>query len=295
MSWNTEDYPVPIQRVIRRKDDGLILQVFNIFNYRTMITKMDLTPPKGIFCSDLVSLDELRSLHDVDMIFPKRFSVRIDASTTSQQLWQSVHLRYHATDKRKLIRYDYKLEDNNLITIIYDVSSNISRSYKINRRTGLCFIDESTEIILIKSVLHDPIETLIKYEDILLTNPFKQFFQYTGQRRCRGSILCEIYIGQMFEFPSDPEENWFITNIEWGWSKQNQYNYPIYLDLNLYQHINGYPANIHYEFYDYHPEVYLNEFDVNLCYRSNRLKYQHLAFQLKLLTDKIENHLINRY
>lgn len=296
MTWNTDVYPVPIQRVIKRKDDSLILQVLNIFNYRTIITKIDLTPPKGIFCPDLVRIDELRSLHDVGMIFPKRFSVRIDASTTSQQLWQSVHLRYHVANKRKLIRYDYTLDDNTLnpITIIFDISSNVSRLYQINRRTGLCSINESTEIIFMKSVLHHPIETLIKYEDLLLTDPPKQFFQYTGRSPCRGSILCEIYIGQMFEFPSDPEEDWLIANMEWGWSKQDQYDYPVYLDLNLYQDINGYPANIHYEFYDYHPEVYLNEFDVNLCYRSNRLEYQHLAFQLKIITNDLENHLINR-
>jgi hypothetical protein len=255
---------------------------------------MDLIPPKGIFCPDLIPIDKLQSLHDVGMVFPKRFSVRIDASTSAQQLWRSVHLRYHATDKRKLIRHDYTEDDDTPIAIIYDTSSNNSRSYRIDRHTGLCFIDESTEVMLTHSVLHDPIGALIKYEDILLTNPFKQFFQYTGQRPCRGSIVCDVYIGQMFEFPSDPEEDWLITNIEFGWSKQEQLDYPVYLDLNLYHDINGYPANVHYEFYDYHPKVYLNEFDVNLCYRSNQLEYQHLAFQLKIQTNEIENHLNNR-
>ena len=294
MTWDTDDYPVPIQRVIKRKDDGLILQVFNVFNYRPRITKTDLlVPPKGIFCPDLVPINELRSLHDVGMVFPQRFSVRIDASTTSQHFWQSVHLRYYATDQRKLIRYDYTTEENDLLTIIFDTSLNISRLYKINRRTGLCLIDASTEIILIRSVLHEPIETLIKYEDILLTNPFQKFFQYTGQRACRGSIVCEVYIGQIFDFPWDPEETWSMTNMEWAWSKENQQDYPVYLDLNLYQDGHGYPANIHYEFYDYHPEVDLNEFDVNLCYRSNRLEYQHLAFQLKITTD-IDSDWINR-
>jgi hypothetical protein len=299
MPWNSSNFTIPIQRIIKRKDDGLILQILNIFNYKTRITKRDLIPPKGIFCKDLISVDKLIDLQNINMTFPKKFSVRIDISTSFQQLWQSVHLRYLLTNERKLIRYDYTPSENTLnpITIILDYSQNISRLYKIDRRTGSCMINESTEIILMTSIIHNPIETLIKYEDILLSNPPKRFFQYTGKRSCRGSILCEIYIGQMSLFPSDSENTWLATNIEWGWSKRDiinedsSYNYPIYLDLNLYREINEFPVNIHYEFYDYRLNVYLNEFDVNLCYRSNQLEYQHLAFQLKI---KNENNLINQ-
>ena len=71
-----------------------------------------------------------------------------------------------------------------------------------------------------------------------------------------------------------------------------------YLNLNLYKKLNEPPSNVHYEFYDYRTDVHMNEFDVNLCYRSNQLWYQHVAFQLKITNqptpDGIENPSINR-
>ena len=76
------------------------------------------------------------------------------------------------------------------------------------------------------------------------------------------------------------------------------YDYPVYLNLNLYRRTNGPPANVHYEFYDYRTDVHLNEFDLSLCYRSNQLWYQHLAFQLRIINqqtpDGTENSSINR-
>ncbi|CAF2817251.1 unnamed protein product [Rotaria sp. Silwood2] len=275
MPWNSNNYTIPIQRIIKRKDNGIILEILNIFSYKTRIIKTDLIPPKSIFCNDLIPTDQLISLQDIGIKFPDKFSVRIDASTSFQQLWHSVHLHYYLTDERKLIRYDYTPFDNTQNSIT--------------------------------SILHNPIETLIKYEDILLSNPPKQFFQYIGNRPCRGSILCTILIGQMSQFPLDSDENWLVTNIEWGWSKRNiydddnnntPYDYPVYLNLNLYRNINEPAANVHYEFYDYRTDVYLNEFDINLCYRSNQLWYLHLAFQLKIrnqsTTNDIENISINR-
>ncbi|CAF2347750.1 unnamed protein product [Rotaria sp. Silwood2] len=308
MPWNSNNYTIPIQRIIKRKDNGIILEILNIFSYKTRIIKTDLIPPKSIFCNDLIPTDQLISLQDIGIKFPDKFSVRIDASTSFQQLWHSVHLHYYLTDERKLIRYDYTPFDNtqNSITMILDYSENASCSYKIDRRTGLCIINESIAMNSLTSILHNPIETLIKYEDILLSNPPKQFFQYTGNRPCRGSILCTILIGQMSQFPLDSDENWLVTNIEWGWSKRNiydddnntPYDYPVYLNLNLYRNINEPAANVHYEFYDYRTDVYLNEFDINLCYRSNQLWYLHLAFQLKIrnqsTTNDIENISINR-
>jgi hypothetical protein len=306
MPWNPHGFAIPVQRLIKRKDDRIVLQILNIFSYKSMITRTDLTPPRGIFCADLIPSGELLSLQDNGMVFPNKFSVRIDASSTSQQLWHSVHFRYHLSNERKLIRYDYTPTDNTLspITFILDMSDDVLRSYRIDRRTGSCVINDSVEIVLTTSILHNPIEALMKYENLLISNPPHRLFQYTGDRPCRGGISCTIYVGQMSLFPTDPEEDWLATNIEWGWSKRNMnenstsYDYPVYLNLNLYRKTNGPPANVHYEFYDYRTDVHLNEFDVNLCYRSNQLWYQHLAFQLKITNqptpDGIDNVAINR-
>ena len=75
MPWNYHNYTIPIQRIIKRKDDGFILQILNIFSYKTIITKTDLTPPKGIFCKNLIPINELISLQDIDMIFSNKFNV----------------------------------------------------------------------------------------------------------------------------------------------------------------------------------------------------------------------------
>ncbi|CAF4951132.1 unnamed protein product, partial [Rotaria socialis] len=80
---------------------------------------------------------------------------------------------------------------------------------------------------------------------------------------CRGSILCSTFIGQISSFPLDSDDNWLSTNIEWGWSKrfiddsESNYDYPVYLNLNLYKNMNEPPANVHYEFYDYRTDVHL--------------------------------------
>ncbi|CAF0809093.1 unnamed protein product [Adineta steineri] len=307
MPWNPENFSIPVQIIKRQKSDGVILEVTNIFSYKTIITKTHLiSPPSGIFCVNLTAADDLISLQDVGINFPERFSVRIDVSSTSQFLWHSVHLRYLSLNGQKFIRYDYTPFDNtqNPVTIILDNTDGVQRSYKIDRHTGSCIINDSVEIVLTSSVLHNPIETLIKYESLLLTNPPHHIFQYTGNRQCRGSILCSIFVAQLSGFPTDSQEDWTMTNIEWGWSKRNidhndsPYDYPVHLNLNLYRKNSEPPATIHYEFYDYHTEVHLNEFDVNLCYRSNQLWYNHLAFQLKITnqstTDGIENVIINR-
>ena len=111
-------------------------------------------------------------------------------------------------------------------------------------------------------------------------------------------------MGQLLSFPPDSQDDWLKTSLEWGWSKHDidddgaPYDYPVSLNLNLYRKIAGPPANVHYEFYDYRTDVYLSEFDVSLCYRSNQLWYNHLAFQLKLTNqptpEGLENPAINR-
>ncbi|UJR27449.1 hypothetical protein I4U23_008738 [Adineta vaga] len=306
MPWNPEKYTIPIQSILKRKSDGAILQVMNIFSYKTMLTSTAFVLPSGIFCEKLIPADDLLSLQDIGINFPEKFSVRIDASSTSQHLWHTVHLRYYSSNESKFIRYDYTPFDNtqNPVTIILDYTEGSSRSYKIDRRTGSCIINDSVEIVLMTSILHNPIETLIKYQNLLLTNPPHRIFQSTGSRTCRGSMICSIFVGQLPLFPLDLQEDWLKTTLEWGWSKPNiddantPYDYPVYLNLNLYRKTGGPPANVRYEFYNYDRNVYFNEFDINLCYRSNQLWYKHLAFQLKIIgqptSDGLENGIIHR-
>ena len=306
MPGTTPEYSIPIQRLVKSKEDGTVLQALNVFHYKTLITKTDLTPPKGIFCPDLIADDDLLSLQDFGMTFPAQFSVRIDASTTNRQLWQSVHLRYYSVSDKKLIRYDDTPTDGtqNPRTILLDYFDGGSRAYQIDRRTGSCLIKQSAEIILATSIIHNPIEALIKHEGLLLSNPLHKLFQYVGNRSCRGSLMCSIFVGRMSSFPPNSDTSWYATNVEWGWSKRDidnpssPYDYPVYLNLNLYSACNEPPATVHYEFYDYRTDIYLDEFDINLCYRSNQLLYQHLAFRLQVTNstsnDAIESNSIDR-
>ncbi|CAF0759747.1 unnamed protein product [Adineta ricciae] len=306
MPWNPESYTIPVQSLLKRKSDGVVLQVMNIFNYQITLTSTAFVLPGGIFCENLVPADDLSSLQDVGMNFPDRFRVRIDASSTSQLLWHSVNFRYYSSNEDKFIRYDYTPFDNtkNPVTIIIDYTQGASRSYKIDRRTGSCIINDSVEIVLATSVLHNPIEMLIKYQNLLMTNPPHRMFQSTGSRACRGSMNCSTLVGQIPLFPPDIQEEWLKTDVEWAWSKRNidipssPYDYPVSLNLNLYKNTGGPPANVHYEFYDYDTNVYLNEFDINLCYRSNQLWYNHLAFKLKITgqptSDGLEASTIHR-
>ena len=64
MPWNPHGFTIPVQRLTKRKEDGIILQILNIFSYKPMITRTDLTPPRGIFCENLVPANELLSLQD---------------------------------------------------------------------------------------------------------------------------------------------------------------------------------------------------------------------------------------
>lgn len=306
MPWNSTVYSVPIQRITKRKTDGFISEVLNVFNYKTQITKTDLSRPKGVFCHGFIPDDQLIKLEDFGIKLPDKFGIRVDASTSVQQLWHTAHLYYHVTSERKLIRYDYKSFDNTLnpMTIILDDTQDAPRLYTIDRRTGSCMINETSGLLSFLSILRQPIESLIKYNDFFLSTAPK-LFQYTGTSPCRGSILCANFIGQMAGFPIDLDDDWLFTNIGWGWSKRyidnknSSYDYPVYLDLSLNKGSNEPPANVHYEFYDYRTDIDLNEFDVSLCYRSNQLRYQHLAFQLRIVeqatTDGIEFSSINRY
>ena len=270
MPWNTENFTVPIQRLIRRKDDGLVLQILNIFSYKTKIIKHDLTPPKGIFCSDTVHSNELISLQDIGMIFPTKFSVRIDISTTAEQFWQTIHLRYYFINQQKFIQYDFITSDQTSkpLSLIFIYSNdNSMQIYEINRRTGFCQMKTSNDWSSIKSYLHNPIDFLIQHSDILLFNPPKDFFQYNGQRSCRGSIQCDIYLGQTRQVPFDSEDDWSQMTIEWAWSKRlssTAYDYPVYLYLNFNYEQNEPSSNIQYEFYDFRTDVYLNEFNIEI-------------------------------
>jgi hypothetical protein len=306
MAWQTSNSSIPIQRLTKRKNDSVIIDIWNIFHYKPLMAQVNPTPPNGVFCENLIEADELVSLQDNGMKFPDEFSVRIDASTSSRLFWQSVRLRHIRTNERRLIRFDYTPSDSiqNPNSIIIDYHNLSSRVYQIDRRTGSCKINSTAPIIPSTSILHNPIEILIKFEYLLLFNTSYRFLQYVGDRACRGSIICSIYVGQVHSFPADTEHNWLVTHIEWAWSKQDRkdstspYDYPVYLNLHLYEDYDNVPFTVHYEFYDYRLDRQFDAFDINLCYRSNQLSYEHLAFQLtltnQLVLDDIEKPSIDR-
>lgn len=304
MPWSATNYSIPIQRVIRRKDDRTVLFIMNIFQYRTTIVQSDLSPPSGVYCDGLVKADELLSLEDFGIIFPETFSARIDASTVARQLWQTAQIRSIKSNSTRMLRFDYQPSDNiqNPKILILDLTTGFERTYRIDTRTGSCLINQSSNAFLTTSIVHNPIETLIKYSQTLLFNPPHRLFQYVGQRTCRGSIVCSIFIAQLTGFATDFDDQWAQVSLEWAWSKRNPdnpespYDYPIYIHLNLYRDVDRTPpATVHYEFYDYHEDVHLNAFDINLCYRSNELWYQNLAFQLKVVNEFTLNDLENGF
>ncbi|CAF0778019.1 unnamed protein product [Didymodactylos carnosus] len=106
-------------------------------------------------------------------------------------------------------------------------------------------------------------------------------------------------------------EDWLATNVEYSWAqRQNnsslydnddnkfRLDYRVEMYFKLYRRGGGIPAYVSYNFYDYRTDVYFNEFDEHLCYRSTQLLCTHLAFQLKFnnetTLDNIENVVVSR-
>jgi hypothetical protein len=277
------DMAVPVQGLVSASivsPDGTqnieIDEVFNILSYKPGIieTPDSLAPPKGVFCSNSESIQNLVSLSEVGVSWPRRFSVRIDVSTSRSSQWQTFHLRIDQNRERKRIRYDYvPTGEEDFRTIILDYKDNLT--YSIDRQLGSCVITTGTEYPDV-SPTRKPIEFFIKHENMLISKPMEKAWEFNGYRseffndfrndhtaqlsifisECRGqAIQCAIFTASADQFPaivdSDTDittgEFWAMSNIEYGWSVRaplsassidhpKQFDYPVHLFLRMFRY-----------------------------------------------------------
>ncbi|CAF1007362.1 unnamed protein product [Didymodactylos carnosus] len=242
-------------------------EIFNILSYKPGIERADaFSPPRGAFCAGFGD-SSLSSLQEQGIVWPKRFSIRIDSTTSQQTRWQTFHLRITQSDRQRIIRYDYTPLANDIESIILDYTNRIK--YIIDRQSGSCKIESGINYQPLDATT-SPVEFFIKYESLLIHDLTRKF-QFNGIRPC---------------------ETWLVTNIEWAWSMRNQtsskpFDYPVHLYLKLFRLSPGVgmgfeTQDVEYQFYEYSQHVRADDFDISLCYRSNDLFYKHVAFQLKV-------------
>lgn len=156
-------------------------EVFNIISYRPGIIEdtSSLSPPKGVFCAN--SSENLVSLNDLNIFWPRRFSVRIDALSSRSSRWQSFHLQVLNTQTSKRIRYDYlPTGGQNFKTVILDYEDDLT--YSIDRRSGSCNIIRGTQFPDVNP-LTKSIEFFIKHENRFIDQPNEKVWQFNGFRR----------------------------------------------------------------------------------------------------------------
>ena len=182
----------PVERIITTSivsDDGLQVfkldEISNIFSYRARIVETSdaFAPPKGIVCPNLVS--DLLSLDDVGIVWPRRYSVRVDALTSRGAGWSAFHLRVDQNDERKRIRYDYVPKGaNHSQTIIIDYRDQLR--YVINRELGSCTIAQGVDWLNVDPI-HSPIEFFFNLHDQFIQQPPRNAWEYNGVRsKCFG-------------------------------------------------------------------------------------------------------------
>ena len=182
------DLAVPVQGIVNASIDfpngTQILEVdsvFNVLSYKPGVTEdvTALSPPKGVFCSTGAD-QNLVTLGDIGISWPRRFSVRIEALTTHRSAWQTFHFRLDETGDRKRIRYDFMpVGAENFRTIILDYKDNLT--YSIDRQVGSCEIRAGTDFPDV-DFISQPIEFFIKHQEKLISDPPKKAWEFNGYR-----------------------------------------------------------------------------------------------------------------
>lgn len=182
---------VPIQATIRssivyanQTEYYEVDEIFSVHTFRPGIieTSDQLSPPKGTFCQN-GNDQNLVSLRDLKMVWPDRFSVRVEASTSRSSRWERFHLRYNNGQERggRIIRYDFLPPGSeDYRSIIHDYAENLT--YTVDVRTGACQI---ARLERMKDVtpFRDPIDFFIKHERRFLFDSDTKRWELNGARR----------------------------------------------------------------------------------------------------------------
>ena len=203
-----DDLAVPVQGVINASlvfPNGTQLvevdSVFNILSYKPGITETTgaLSPPKGVFCSTGPD-QNLMSLSDVGIAWPRRFSVRIEVLTSHRSTWQTFHLRLDETGDHKRIRYDFMpVGAEDFRTIIVDYKENLT--YTIDRQVGSCEIRTSIDYPDVDFTVQ-PIEFFIKHQNLLISDPPKKAWEFNGYRREFSQTSSDSHLAALFALNS---------------------------------------------------------------------------------------------
>ena len=166
-------------RTERRFSNSTPFSAFTRFDLVFIETVEQLAPPKGVFCYN--AGQTLGSLAEIQVNWPDRFSVRVDASSSRSAQWQRFHLRYNRREGYgRIIRYDYLPPGSqDYRSVIHDYSTNVS--YFIDLQTGNCRVRNSLEFFDV-SPIRDPIDFFIKHDDIFILNRDDKIWEYNGIR-----------------------------------------------------------------------------------------------------------------
>ena len=158
-------------------------EIYNIESYKPGIIESNdvLSYPKGVFCQ-IPNNTNLVSLKDLGIVWPDRFGVRVEASSSRSPQSQRFHLRYSlgrdGTSRR--IHYDYSPPGSeDFRSVIHDYTDRLT--YSIDRRAGSCDITRMVDIPPV-SPIRDPIEFFVKYESSFIFAPPENAWSFNGFR-----------------------------------------------------------------------------------------------------------------
>ena len=184
------DQAVPVQAMISASfvlPNGTrvaeVDEVYNVLSYRPFIMESTsaLSPPKGVFCSSGEG-QKLISLKDAGIVWPNRFSVRVETSSSRSSRWQRFHLRYNQgrESEARRLSYDYMPPGGeDYRTVVHDYDDKLT--YNIDRRLGTCQITRLGEFPDV-SPIRDPIEFFIKHEAKIIYDPPQNAWEFNGYR-----------------------------------------------------------------------------------------------------------------
>lgn len=181
---------VPIEMISRSSlsnPDGdeyfQVEEIFNFYAYRPGITQSidQLLPERTTFCSNGAD-QNLISLREAKMIWPSRFSVRVQASTSRSNSFQHFRLTFNNGPEHdaRIVRYDYlPIGNENYRSLIFDHELNLT--FSIDEQAGSCRIERMTHLPDVDPTV-DPVGFFIKHERRFLLDLDARLWESNGER-----------------------------------------------------------------------------------------------------------------